>query len=881
MIRYNVVKKYRGYEHKRDITNMDPGTLIRGSKNVFINDYEKIESRKGFILKGAAKTVDIGIRSSYDDFVNVKGVKLPIREWPSGDPAQRDILQVWYQSAWHTITPLSNSAPVAVHEFNFAEWWDFKNLQSKLIWVNGNSGANAISSWNGAIATILSTTVNTITIAGPDTWQSLGFNSPTGSVVINGIAYAYTGGTGTQTLTGVTPDPTASVNPGDLAFDLIETQGGIIDGVALTGYTFDICSTLYNQVYYGSYASREVLVSQVGNFSSIGITSFNGTGLDDGVFSGTYTGALNATYKVTIDSVDPATNTQAFTGTGTPIFFDTTGYSGTGDNKYVLKCIFTQIFTCGTYVGTITPGEPIRGATSGAYGTLNDDPQAAINETSVHLLSGAFEIGEVVTGQFSGATFVITAIREANSVVFFKNDVQIPLSIFHAGNGILDDNGVPRATPLTLVDGLAFIPNVQNTYINLDYGDYVELNINAGGPDMFVWSKDNSALSAPTAITGAAQLLSDGISFTFLSTTGHTVGDSWTINVIAEILDGYRDFSFSKPLRLPGEGARLLLDSPPVGMRPQEKEMYINSQVGSWFINQFTLSADLKSEDLNIIKLKSEPQNQVQHHNLMGYVKNSLMYVSKDNTFDKLGRVYQITTPQTFPISYRVQLDFDAFDFTNGTIKFYKNREYISAPNDGVLMVYDDELKVWQPPQYFPVGRLSVIDDKLCGHSYQSNETYELFNGGSDNGQPIETICSLSYQNYGLRANMKSFNELYVEGYIRANTTLTAIIRYEIDGCGMEIQKDINGDARYVCIGGEDRSLGKRNLGNFSLAALRTLDDPDGPFPKFRVDLTTPRYNFYEVMYTFYGYGIDQRWALLAVGAAVKVAEERNQLIKN
>ena len=50
-----------------------------------------------------------------------------------------------------------------------------------------------------------------------------------------------------------------------------------------------------------------------------------------------------------------------------------------------------------------------------------------------------------------------------------------------------------------------------------------------GTPDTFKWRKNDGAYTAGVAITGAAQLLSDGISVTFAATTGHSYSYSWTI----------------------------------------------------------------------------------------------------------------------------------------------------------------------------------------------------------------------------------------------------------------------------------------------------------------------------------------------------------------
>lgn len=59
---------------------------------------------------------------------------------------------------------------------------------------------------------------------------------------------------------------------------------------------------------------------------------------------------------------------------------------------------------------------------------------------------------------------------------------------------------------------------------------YFEVQIDAAGtPDTFQWRKDGGAWTTGVAITGAAQTLSDSQAITFAATTGHVVGDEWTI----------------------------------------------------------------------------------------------------------------------------------------------------------------------------------------------------------------------------------------------------------------------------------------------------------------------------------------------------------------
>jgi hypothetical protein len=57
----------------------------------------------------------------------------------------------------------------------------------------------------------------------------------------------------------------------------------------------------------------------------------------------------------------------------------------------------------------------------------------------------------------------------------------------------------------------------------------VEIDSMAPPPDSFKWRKDGGAYTELVSITGSAQTLSDGVTITFAATTGHDLGDEWTI----------------------------------------------------------------------------------------------------------------------------------------------------------------------------------------------------------------------------------------------------------------------------------------------------------------------------------------------------------------
>jgi hypothetical protein len=109
--------------------------------------------------------------------------------------------------------------------------------------------------------------------------QSRFFTQGTRKVVIDGEEYAYTGGEGTGTLTGVTPSPLAGgVVAGDYAIQAVRTNSPS----ALSGLKNDLISMLTNNVYIGSLTSRQVWISKNTDFTDFSFSTprVSGEGFD-------------------------------------------------------------------------------------------------------------------------------------------------------------------------------------------------------------------------------------------------------------------------------------------------------------------------------------------------------------------------------------------------------------------------------------------------------------------------------------------------------------------------------------------------------------------------------------------------------------------------
>ena len=85
------------------------------------------------------------------------------------------------------------------------------------------------------------------------------------------------------------------------------------------------------------------------------------------------------------------------------------------------------------------------------------------------------------------------------------------------------------------------------TYTGTTDERYIIEIITTGATDEFRWSKDEGATwSANTAITGAGQVLENGVTITFASITGHALDDEWIVGAKSSSDDGFGGSENSK-----------------------------------------------------------------------------------------------------------------------------------------------------------------------------------------------------------------------------------------------------------------------------------------------------------------------------------------------
>ncbi len=272
---FSLITKIKGFHAREDPTLLTPDILIEPSKNVKIGTSGRVAIVSGYTLDGIGSTViDSGILSNID-FTNFKGDVRNMRAGFLTSALNDGKLQYRYRTGAGTL-----ASPYVINwvdlktgltnvRLSFCEYWDNTALVKLLLWVDGS---NNIFAWNGSVTTIASAAAATITKNGTNTWAQEGY-SATGSVVINGTTYAYTGGSSTTTLTGVTPTPVAEP-ANSIAHQLpITTTLASMTSILATFAPTVIGCGRRNQVYLGTSNSNNLYISKVNDYTNYTFTT--------------------------------------------------------------------------------------------------------------------------------------------------------------------------------------------------------------------------------------------------------------------------------------------------------------------------------------------------------------------------------------------------------------------------------------------------------------------------------------------------------------------------------------------------------------------------------------------------------------------------------
>lgn len=398
-----------------------------------------------------------------------------------------------------------------------------------------------------------------------------------------------------------------------------------------------------------------------------------------------------------------------------------------------------------------------------------------------------------------------------------------------------------------------------------------------------------------TVITAADKPAADRNNHTIFSFDNQLfVGSDDDNEVYVSKNSDYDDFTYNSP-RISGEGALLTLDSPARAFGILGPYITVFSGRNSLFkakYEQITVGTALK-ETLGVEKVMTGTDQGAQSQETCVQLGDALIYLSYEPAVRMITDPDALAGADPATLSNPIKPDFDAEDFTNACAAWYKNAFYLSAPTNSRLYILeyvedaDGKLRrFWNPPQTLPVRAFTVDDETLYGHSNGVPETYELFSGTHDivpNGTsgdpasklPTNAVAAYSYNLFGDRANLKKFDEYFVEGEITPSTNdLLLTLNYDFGGATQVVERTIDGTDEEILEGNVGfNSLGQQNLGVNPLGGL--LNPPDDA-RKFNVTFEYAPDDFRMMQAIFSTNDIDRFWSIISHGSNATKSPRRN-----
>lgn len=250
----------------------------------------------------------------------------------------------------------------------------------------------------------------------------------------------------------------------------------------------------------------------------------------------------------------------------------------------------------------------------------------------------------------------------------------------------------------------------------------------------------------------------------------------------------------------------------------------------------------------------------------MGTNPNYVSVVSSEKTWDQLGGQKFILPTQFKTFSDWIKYDFYNANWLNSDQNYFERKQWFTIPEQNQVFVWDDFMKYWHTPQTFGrvVASVVVIDGQICGHSYERNETYQLFTENlNDLGLfPIKTNISLSYYDFNKRYNKKTNQAIAFDGYMVGAPVINWKINLGVYGCEGGQTGVINPT---YCYPPDGASLGKTGYGYHGLG-----NDPSISPPHFTYGQTETELNYYLRNIVIWSDAFEQSWSITSIGELTK-----------
>jgi hypothetical protein len=827
---FRTTKGFKGYVSKPEITELTPDLLVKGSKNVLVDYASRVISRNGYQLyRQASGAIWRNLVSYY---------KLDSNSNDSVGSNNGSDTAISYASAGIIGNCATFNGTSKIVKTSVSGFPTGTSARSMNFWVKTTQTALQVLVRYGSL--VAGQNFGLLENAGCIYFSGYG-NDKQGSIPINDgnwhmVTVTYDGTTVSLYVDknfDVSFTPTLNTTGTDL---YLGTQSGSdyfftgsLDELAIFSRALSASeiSSLYNM---GIGFNDLSVISGTGIKSSFDWDTSNGKTFQMRCHTGRLEFDWNGTYNLLKSGLPNSSLEFAKIWDNTEkidvllyVLGDTNTYKWSGGVTKLWKSTATTL----TKQGVLTSKTTIA-FVAGTAGTV----AATITDSATNFLNAGFATGDTlyVTGSTANSRNFTIGTVTAGTITLIMSDV---LTSESAGPAVTLHNGEPTwASARFLTAGTRKI-----TYKGVDYA-YTggEATDTLTGLSAFptvtlgdVCWQTVIALANPAAIPAYFKQDLIGVQLNQL-----ILASTKSQEVYGSLLTDYTNFALTSP-RVPGDPFEVTMDKACTCIVPIDNAAQTTSSLmfgggtSEFFKLSFQLSQDNSNEIVRMIKLKTAAGSGLISKDAICPVKNATAYISREPTLDTLGAVENIDGTTNVPLSDLIKNDFDTYDFTNAHVKYWKRAIYIALPVMGIVLIYDLQRKLWQPPQYMPISRFAIISDWLYGHSSVCNETYKLFTGTDDNGVFIPQVARFAYNNGGRRDRIKNLSQYWSDGYISTNGQLNMKLGFGFDAIlGSKIMTIMGNDSSTTAqptgstLG--DAPLGVNPLGGSTPGALSGLN---------------------------------------------------------
>lgn len=260
---------------------------------------------------------------------------------------------------------------------------------------------------------------------------------------------------------------------------------------------------------------------------------------------------------------------------------------------------------------------------------------------------------------------------------------------------------------------------------------------------------------------------------------------------------------------------------------------------------------------------------------------NSVFLVTPDKQVLSLDRVQYIDYPQSTSISDIIKPTTDALDYSQSAgvvfndLVFLACKSSSTAVANDVVLIWNNKTKYWESAIVgWNVADWTIYNDELYFISSLNPNVYKVTNTPNDGDYDVTSLWRSKQFDFGMPYNLKDIGNLFIEGRIAPNTSLTIKLYLDDDGFTQTYTTTFNGtETGYIY---NTTPLNTFGINPFGIVQFGSNVDISGK-KKFRVYLNEnfSPLPFYTAQIEFSSSGQNQQWEVL--GFYFKVGQHTGQ----